>query len=75
MAFHEYKEQEENNFNELGIKNNILGTLNLYRFLGNIFEVYLPQLFNVVVEMSKGSEEEDDTGTDQDKSPRVNFPV
>ncbi|MEM0992441.1 MAG: hypothetical protein AAF847_08970 [Bacteroidota bacterium] len=69
MSFREYNnDRTDNEFNQMRIKNNVMNTLNLYRFIGNLFEMYLPQLFNVIVEMSKGSEEEAKKRQDEDSS-------
>ena len=35
------------------IKNNVVGSLGLFRFVGDIIELFLPKIFNLFVSMSQ----------------------
>lgn len=54
--FKDVEEYHENNFfagKGRDIENNILKTFGFARFLGNLVEAYLPNMFNTFLEMSK----------------------
>jgi len=54
--FKEFEEYNENNFfggKGPDIENNILRTFGFARYIGNLVEAYLPNMFNVFLEMSK----------------------
>jgi len=65
MAFHEYGNEHEDYFFNSGqgkeIHNKIWSSFSIFRFFGNLVDVYCTKMFNAVLEMSKDSEEETTT--------------
>lgn len=60
-----FQQLEDDNINEFqqsaghkSIKNNISGTLNIFRFVGNIFDLYFTRVKDTLLEMSKHPEED-----------------
>jgi hypothetical protein len=60
MAINNFKELARQQEREIGsppeeIRNNLVGNINLFQFIGEIIELYLPKVFNLIVRMSGGS--------------------
>ena len=57
MAINNFKELEKQQERELGappehIRNDLIGNLELFQFLGEIIELFLPKVFSLFVRMS-----------------------
>lgn len=74
-AFEEYgkgiEEDFKNSEEEQDIQNKLIQSFGLYRYLGQIVEVFLPKMFGAFVELTKSNDDESDTRATQDKDPRV----
>lgn len=74
-AFEEYGKEFEEDFKdsqeELNIQNKLIESFGLYRYLGQIVEVFLPKMFGVFAELTKGKDKEADARTTQKNDPRV----
>lgn len=60
MAFEEYGKEHEIDFidsdREFQIENNLIASFSMYRLMGKLVEVYLPKMFEVALELTKGSQ-------------------
>ncbi len=61
MRTNNFKRLEEEEFNNMPeppaeIQNNIVGQVNLFRFIGDIIELYLPKVVDLFVQMSGGDQ-------------------
>ena len=86
MAINNFKELERQNEKEYGtppehVRDNILGSLSLFKFIGDILELYLPRVFSLMVRMSGGApiqnvsnELEEDKGEHRGDNTRPKYP-
>ncbi|MFK7933021.1 MAG: hypothetical protein AB8G22_05885 [Saprospiraceae bacterium] len=67
--FQRLMEEEERNAPQPPplVQNNVAGTLGMFRFIGQIVEMYLPQFSNMLLNMVGGSESEMPQPTDTER--------
>ncbi len=74
MSFQELEDENINKFSESGgseqIENRVSGTLNAFRFIGTIFDLYLTRVRDTLLEMGKQQDaiegpKKDDTSSEQ----------
>ena len=74
MAFQEYGKQHEDDFSgsqqEFQIQNKLIQSFGMYRLMGQLVQVYLPKMFKVAVELTKGNVS-DEVNKYSDNDPRI----
>ncbi len=71
MRTNNFKRLEEEEFNNMPeppaeIQNNIVGQVNIFRFIGDIIDLYLPKVVDLFVQMSGGDSPSATRSPDQD---------
>lgn len=74
MGFQEYGKEEEKEFlasnKNMQIQNNLIQSFGMYRLMGDLVGIFLPKMFSVFVELTRGSEA-DSSKESRDTDPRV----
>jgi hypothetical protein len=73
MVFQEYGKQQEKDFSgsqkDLHIQNQLVQSFGVFRLMGRLVEVYLPKMFEVAIELTKGGSADESPRSKAD--PRV----